>query len=219
MPRRAPTMPVPRLPPARPESTWRGSGLTTSAPSNCGLVFRVSSPSMTTRRGGSCWPAARSSPQPRRARHRAMEMGVLREPSTSSSTAGFPSASMTPRSTPSAQGSSSAKSRPSTGARLQLRPHRDGRGRRAHPAAGLPGSSAARADGGGARRRPRDAPRRPGPAQDGIKPSAIFTSLLPLWLTAILLVLAPKFFSEHADPPRPARAAARPGVAGGRRRL
>jgi hypothetical protein len=29
-----------------------------------------------------------------------------------------------------------------------------------------------------------------------MKPSAIFTSLLPVWLTAILLVLAPKFFAN-----------------------
>lgn len=28
-----------------------------------------------------------------------------------------------------------------------------------------------------------------------MKPSAIFTSLLPFWLSAILLVLAPKFFA------------------------
>ena len=28
-----------------------------------------------------------------------------------------------------------------------------------------------------------------------MKPSAIFTSLLPVWLTAILLVVAPKFFA------------------------
>ena len=29
-----------------------------------------------------------------------------------------------------------------------------------------------------------------------MRPSAIFTSLLPVWMTAILLVVAPKFFQQ-----------------------